>query len=379
MTPEIRSERSAVDFFREEADRLVELYGRYYSSEPVEAVCVAVSGGSDSMALLTMAGEWALRNDLRIFCLTVDHRLREESAREAEFVGDFCRLLGIRHETAIWDGRKHTTGKAGRLENLAREARYGLISEFCERNSIPVLFTGHTRDDQLETFEMRRRFGSSPRGLAGMSRIRSLTDRVKLLRPMLHFDKQYLEDFLRNRNISWKFDPMNDGEQFLRVACRREIMRWDEARKSEISDEIIRLGEIRSEIEQRAVAFLRQFCKFSAAGAVLDRDPLSAEREAVQAEVLRRIIRVIGGKKYAPSMPNSVREQIFCGKINTLGRCLLRVRKSGIFVSRENRINPKLRGENADGLPEANKDCKMTGKATLTRGSDGFDLFDVFL
>ncbi|MDR2106905.1 MAG: tRNA lysidine(34) synthetase TilS, partial [Holosporaceae bacterium] len=248
---------------------MINFYREHYSREPVAAVCAAVSGGADSMSLLIMASEWAAKNNLQIFCITVDHKLREESAAEAEFVGNFCKSLQIGHEIAVWNANKETIGQ-GKLENLAREARYRLISEFCERNSIPILFTGHTWNDQLETFEMRKKFGSSPRGLAGMSRIRSLGDRVKLLRPMLHFTKSYLEDFLRSKNIAWKIDPMNDRDCFLRVVCRKEILKRSEAANMKISEEIMRLGKIRSETEKQAVVFLKKFCKFSDGALILE-------------------------------------------------------------------------------------------------------------
>jgi tRNA(Ile)-lysidine synthase len=331
------------------------------------------------MSLLIMANEWAGRNNLQIRCVTVDHRLRKESSEEAEFVGNFCESLGIRHDILVWDGDKSAI-RQGKLENLAREARYRLLSEFCEQNSIPILFTGHTWNDQLETFEMRKKFGSSACGLAGMSRVRSLTDRVKLLRPTLRFTKDYLESFLKHRNISWKTDPMNDMENFLRVAARKEILRRNDEENLKISNEITELGRMRSETEKQAVAFLKRSCELSDGQAVTGKNQLLAEEKAVQAEILRRIIWSIGGKKYATLITENICEQIMSQKINTIGRCLLKVKKDKIFVLRENR-NGKIADENrphsientVSRLPYEDKGRRISRSCFY--GTNPFDIF----
>ena len=66
-------------------------------------VGIAVSGGSDSLALLVLAKAWSDRTGRPLIALTVDHRLRPEAADEARFVAEICARIGVDHQTLVWD------------------------------------------------------------------------------------------------------------------------------------------------------------------------------------------------------------------------------------------------------------------------------------
>ncbi|MDR2766504.1 MAG: tRNA lysidine(34) synthetase TilS [Holosporaceae bacterium] len=330
---------AALAFFREEMAELLVFYERYYAdgADLGDEICVAVSGGSDSLALLLLAHRWALDRGLRVVAATVDHRLRPESQDEATFVRDFCGKINLESATLIWDFGKDPPDH-GKMENAAREARYGLLSEFCRRRSIRILLTGHTWNDQLETYELRRSRGSGAIGLAGVSRLRSLVHGVKLMRPVMHCTKEYLENFLRSEGVVWKNDPMNADDSLQRVFWRKKIASYGREEIFRLSDEILRRGEARREADAAAVAFLKDFCAFSSLGhAAVAVAPFLGLGKAVQMEVLRRVIWNVGGKKYATAISSDILEGIINGKINTIGRCLLKIRGDNLLAFRENR------------------------------------------
>ncbi|MDR0968774.1 MAG: tRNA lysidine(34) synthetase TilS [Holosporaceae bacterium] len=365
-----QNERSALDLFYGEMDRLIEFCRKHYSLNSIDSVCVAVSGGSDSMTLLIMSAEWAKKNDIRVYCATVDHKLREESAEEAKFVGDFCRSISVTHRILEWK-RNERDIPHGKLENLAREARYRLISEFCENNGIPILLTAHNWNDQIETFEMRKNAGSRASGLAGMSQVRSLTEKAKLLRPTLYFTKDYLNSFLKKRNVSWKNDPMNEQEKFLRVSYRKKIADYDDDKILSISNEIMRFGKMRNKIETAAVRFLKEFCEFSRESAVIDKEKFLSEAKSVQTEILKRAIWNVGGKEYAPSVREDILDKILRKEINTLGRCLLKIKKEKIFLFRENRTKTSTSSD----LPCDRQHHKIGGESSSENKAGLFDVF----
>lgn len=306
-------------------------------------ICIAVSGGSDSMALLAMFSYWSWKNNVKISCVTVDHKLRKESGEEAIFVQNFCETLGVKHTILEWN--RHPTNENAvlcdnKIEDLARDARYRLISEFCKKNFIRVLLTGHTWNDQLETFEIRKDSGSSSFGLAGISRIRTISNDIKLVRPVLHFTREYLQKFLINEKINWKKDPMNDCVTFKRVVCRRKILTYDNKKLMDFYKNIKMLGKIRGEIEEAAVSFLKdeKKCFFSDFGyADLNFSSFDVEKTNVQVEIIKRVIWNIGGKKYTTNINEDILQKIISNKINTIGRCLLKINKKSISVFRENR------------------------------------------
>ena len=310
-----------------------------------EKIAVGVSGGSDSCALLHLLWRWAKQHSIRLYCVTVNHQLRDDSAEEANFVSKLCYRLNVPHIVLTWEHEDYSVGK---IENAAREARYRLLEAFCKQHDIKYLCVGHTWNDQLETFEMRNDKGSASFGLACMSRIRSLSKNVQLIRPVLRCTRDQLQNYLLQENSipsanrSWCNDSMNDNDIFLRVQKRHYLQKLSENELAVKSKTIIQAGEQRRAIEMQAVQFLKTVT-FSPYGfARFKIDIFNKEPINVQQEIIRRIIWNIGGKKYPTPVSCIMINQILHGTTCTLGRCVIRKRRSDIFVCRENRNIPIL-------------------------------------
>nr|WP_245407020.1 tRNA lysidine(34) synthetase TilS [Bartonella tribocorum] len=116
-------------------------------------VILAVSGGSDSLALMFLVKEYfeTLSIPPEMIVVTVDHQLRKESAREAETVAEICRTHHIKHITVRWEGKKPKT----HLASSARVARYDLLVKEAKKQGASLIMTGHTLNDQIETYHMR--------------------------------------------------------------------------------------------------------------------------------------------------------------------------------------------------------------------------------
>jgi tRNA(Ile)-lysidine synthase len=200
---------------------LGELFAPWTSNRHILA---AVSGGPDSMALLSMLAQWRQSvpdNRLpKISAATVDHRLRPEAAGEASAVADFVRSLEsegchIDHTILTWQHHNPTT----RLQERARQARYELLTDQAARIGADVVMTAHHADDQAETILFRIIRGSGLAGLAGMSRERSSGPLV-LARPLLSIRKDELIGWCRRRGIGWSDDPGNINPRFARSRMR---------------------------------------------------------------------------------------------------------------------------------------------------------------
>ena len=188
--------------------------------ENCKIVIAAVSGGGDSTSLLFLLRDYLkeLENPPELIAVTVDHRLRPESAAEAEEVGKLCERLNVKHETVCWADAKPQTA----LSHEARIARYGLLFSVAEKVGASVIMTGHTLNDQAETYEMRLHRGSH-RGLACMPRESLLMRKIRLIRPLLGVKRQALREYLRSINQDWIDDPTNENPHYERVRIRKRL------------------------------------------------------------------------------------------------------------------------------------------------------------
>ncbi|MFD1199658.1 tRNA lysidine(34) synthetase TilS [Brucella gallinifaecis] len=188
--------------------------------ENAKGIIAAVSGGSDSLALLFLLKDYlaTMDNPPPLTAVTIDHRLRDESTLEAESVGQLCKQNGIAHRILAWEEVKPKTGVAA----AARSARYRLLVQAACEAGADFIVTGHTRNDQIETFLMRkeRSSHSQARGLAAMAPRSRLENSVVLMRPLLETSRSSLRQELSARGVVWFDDPSNVNTNYERPRVR---------------------------------------------------------------------------------------------------------------------------------------------------------------
>ncbi|MFN3938380.1 MAG: tRNA lysidine(34) synthetase TilS [Gemmobacter sp.] len=196
---------------------LRELLAAGLQPDPPARIGVAVSGGSDSMALLHLMAEAAQDGGPKPAAVTVDHHLRHGSGAETAAVARACAGLGLEHAVLHWrwDGR-------GNLEASARSGRMAALADWARAQGIEAVALAHTLDDQAETVLMRLARGSGVDGLAAMQPRRQALG-ILWLRPLLAARREALRGWLRDRGIGWVEDPMNADPAFDRVRARRAL------------------------------------------------------------------------------------------------------------------------------------------------------------
>lgn len=176
---------------------------------------IAVSGGPDSLALLLLAS--AARPG-EVCAATVDHGLRPESESEARMVADLCEEIGVPHQIL------RVKVGTGNLQAQAREARYRALAAWMEDQGLSLLATAHQADDQAETLLMRLNRGSGVSGLAGVrAEARVPGTDLRMIRPLLGWRKQELEELLSAARVDAAKDPSNQDEKFDRVRIRNAL------------------------------------------------------------------------------------------------------------------------------------------------------------
>ncbi len=195
-----------------------DLNSTFASADGAQHVAVAVSGGSDSMALLHLAKAWGDLAGVKVSAVTVDHGLRTGSVEESVQVARWTAEIGVPHVILHWIGEKPRTG----IQAAARKARYDLMTQWASTIGVDCLLTGHTLNDQAETVAMRRKRTDSVASIAGI-RPEIIWNHVRVLRPLLHVKREALRHFLSVLGQGWIDDPSNDNPAFERVRIRQEL------------------------------------------------------------------------------------------------------------------------------------------------------------
>jgi tRNA(Ile)-lysidine synthase len=183
-----------------------------------DTVIIAVSGGSDSLALLHILHD--LNLNLRLISVYIDHGLRpDETENEKKRVEECSRELNVRFVPAWVDVPRYINDTKCSPEEGARVLRYEALEKIGARLGASAIAVGHTADDQAEEFLLRMIRGSSLKGLSGM-RIR----RDLIIRPLLSEFKADLTDYLKGKKISFCFDSSNSDRKFLRNRVRLDLM-----------------------------------------------------------------------------------------------------------------------------------------------------------
>ena len=215
-----------ISFVHELAVRLLKTIRKQESIRAGDRIAVAVSGGSDSVALFCLLLE--LRSELGIVLTTahVNHKLRgEESDGDALFVAELARQQGL--ELHSVDAPATSANQSG-IEAEARKLRYAFFRELARTGRVSKIATAHTLDDQAETVLLRMFRGTGIRGLAGIHPRLVFEEQGhsfgEVLRPLLGFRKEDLHQFLREQNQPWREDSSNLDIAFLRNRVRHKLL-----------------------------------------------------------------------------------------------------------------------------------------------------------
>jgi tRNA(Ile)-lysidine synthase len=183
-------------------------------------IVVAVSGGADSVALLRSLARVAAARGWTLLVAHVEHGLRgDESLLDAAFVRVLSHRLDLDYKEARIDVMAHATEYGVSVETAARTLRYGALGEMMRVWGGEVIATGHTLNDQAETFLLHLLRGAGTTGLAAM---RSRSDLV--VRPLLGVDRETILLALQEDGQGYRVDRTNEDERHRRVLIRRRVL-----------------------------------------------------------------------------------------------------------------------------------------------------------
>jgi tRNA(Ile)-lysidine synthase len=188
-----------------------------------QKILVACSGGPDSVALFYLLKGLSPKYGWKLGLLHFNHHLRPGSKKDETFVRTLARKSKVPFVCGHGDVHGEAKKKKASIEECARQMRYDFfLKAACARKYQKIAFA-HNQDDQAETVLMRVLQGTGVRGLQGI-RERQRMEKVEIVRPILHFTKKEILEFLRVRKIAYRTDESNDSVKFLRNRIRHQLL-----------------------------------------------------------------------------------------------------------------------------------------------------------
>jgi len=180
------------------------------------SVLVALSGGSDSVALLLMLKR------LGYHCVAAhcNFTLRgAESDRDEAFVSDFCHQQQVSLEVIHFDTRAYAAEEHLSIEMAARQLRYEWFEQLYIKYGVSAIAVAHHRDDSVETFMLNLIRGTGINGLCG---IRPHNGHV--IRPLLCLSHFEILDYLDYCHQTYVTDSTNLQDEFTRNKIRLRLL-----------------------------------------------------------------------------------------------------------------------------------------------------------
>lgn len=270
--------------------------------EPGHHLLVAVSGGPDSVALVTLLYRLAPRWRLRLTAVHFNYGLRgKESEEDQAFVKALCASLEVPLRCVPLDVRVRPQRVS--LQAQARDLRYSAMARLAEEIGADRIAIGHTADDQAETILLWMLRGAGLAGLAGMPAQRD----GMIIRPLYEVRRQAVLAFLDARGQAYRQDSSNAKPLYTRNRIRHELVPVLKRLAPAAMDALCRMGEVCREDDRymnvQAMSLYSALVQQEGDGSYsMDRHRLQTQPSALQRRLLRELFRRMRPTRRAPSL-----------------------------------------------------------------------------
>lgn len=264
------------------------------------SIAVAVSGGSDSVALLFLVAKWAKAQHISLTVLSVNHNLRAEAPDELHYVKQLALSLGVEFIPLSWQ----VGDKENNLQARARAGRYDLMCDACAPLNIKTLLTAHHKDDFTENYLIRESRGSSIFGLS--SSYSHFYKDTQILRPLFNIPKSELTNYLIQNNITWFEDSSNSSEKYQRNRIRKQLEIMSPAEKFKIEQKIKQANKEVLILSEQLISAIAEVCEINNFGfAVLDLERFRKLEHIIGAQLIAYILAMVSGSRDLPRYRNT--------------------------------------------------------------------------
>ena len=219
---------------------------KHNMTSPGHSIVVGISGGADSVCLLFVLLEYAKRVPLKLAAVHVNHGIRQDAGDDAAFVERLCRQEGVPFFLREVDVNAFADNEKCSAEEAGRILRYRAFREIAVSLSADRIAVAHNGNDLAETTLFHLFRGSGLKGLCGISPVRE-----EIIRPLLCLQRDEIEEYLKERGISFCTDSTNLGDDYTRNRIRHYVLPFaQEQVSSGAVAHICHTAELLSEVEE---------------------------------------------------------------------------------------------------------------------------------
>jgi tRNA(Ile)-lysidine synthase len=306
-----------------------------------ESFCIGVSGGPDSLALAYLSKIYSKEFGTKYRVLIVNHRLREESTKEAREVKSLLSKKGIVSKILKWKGNIPKSN----IQLKARQIRYSLLLKECYSLKIKNLILGHQINDFIENFLIRLFRGSGLKGLTSFNHVSFLNNNQKIIRPLITINKKDL--IYVSKKIFGKYivDPTNFKEKYLRTRIRNYINNFKsdglDINKIKLTINNLRIAE--NSLDYYFKKSIKEYVRqVSQNKWLISNNLFDQESKEIVFRVIGHVISKAGNTYYPPrgkSLQNLIDKMNITKPLKvTLGKCIIERVKNSFIVSNEFKV-----------------------------------------
>ncbi len=318
---------------------VAEYMKKHHMLENGDTVIAGISGGADSVCLLSVLSKLRETMNLTVIAAHVNHLFRETAKRDEEYVRNLCKDMDIPCYVRSMDVENLAKEQGISFEEAGRKVRYSFFEELKEELDADKIAVAHNKGDCAETVLFNLFRGSSLKGLGGIRPVNGI-----LIRPLLNVTRKEIEEYLIENKIIWQTDETNASTEYARNYIRHEILplaeKMYEGAGERIAATASDLREAEDYLEYKTQEAYVKHCNLQDGGIFISDKIVSEEHTTIISRILHRALTIIGGTaKDLGKVHVKELERLFelqSGRMISLPAGVVAYRiAEGIFVRRE--------------------------------------------
>ena len=185
-----------------------------------DVIVVGVSGGPDSITLLTCLNKFKDYLGIEIISAHINHLIRKDSTEDEQYVENMCKNMGIKCYVKRADVEKIAKEQKKGSEEVGRKIRYDFFDEVARKENANKIAIAHNMKDNAETMLLNIIRGSGLTGLEGIQ----AEEYGKYIRPLINCTREEIEEYCEKNNLQPRIDSTNKENIYRRNIIRNKLL-----------------------------------------------------------------------------------------------------------------------------------------------------------